>query len=135
MEIRSVIADGSASSGINKTSGGGLLLSGVNTYTGVTNVTAGLLLVQGGGSIASSSAVTVAAGTTLTFGSNTDTVAVNRVGDAAIITLTAGGNNDIGQPQLQRFRLRDADRAGGNGRRAGDCRRGAFVCFLESGGR
>lgn len=95
LEIRSVIADGTASSGVNKTSAGTILLSGSNIYTGVTNVTAGTLQISGGGSIASSSAVTVAAGTTITFGSNTDTVAVNRVGDAAIITLTAGGNNDV----------------------------------------
>ncbi|WP_265592577.1 autotransporter-associated beta strand repeat-containing protein [Verrucomicrobium sp. BvORR034] len=95
LEIRSVIADGTASSGVNKTSAGTILLSGSNTYTGVTNVTVGTLQISGGGSITSSSAVTVAAGTTLTFGSNTDTVAVNRVGDAAIITLTAGGNNDV----------------------------------------
>lgn len=95
LEIRSVLADGTASSGVNKTSAGTILLSGSNTYTGVTNVTAGTLQISGGGSIASSSAVTVAAGTTLTFGSNTDTVAVDRVGDAAIITLTAGGNNDV----------------------------------------
>ncbi len=48
--------------GFNKTGTGTLDVSGVNTYTGVTNVNAGTLLVSGNGSINTTSAINVAAG-------------------------------------------------------------------------
>jgi autotransporter-associated beta strand protein len=59
---------------ISKSDIGRQNLSGVNTYTGVTNVTAGILAISGSGSINSSSAVTVNGGTFL----QNSSVALNR---------------------------------------------------------
>ncbi len=58
--IGSIIADGTAT-GLNKIGGGTLELMAANTYTGATTVSAGTLRIGIGGSIASSSAVTLAA--------------------------------------------------------------------------
>jgi autotransporter-associated beta strand protein len=91
LTIQSVIADGSASSGLTKAGGGSLLLSGNSTYTGVTTNNGGTLYVQGNnGSIATSSALVINAATVTTIGAATDSVAVNRLGDTAAVTLTGG---------------------------------------------
>lgn len=90
LTIQSVIADGTASSDLIKGGGGSLLLSAANTYTGVTTVS-GALHVQGNSaSIASSSAVHIGAAAVANIGAAADTVAVNRLGDSAAITLTGG---------------------------------------------
>ncbi len=90
LTIRSVIADGSVPSDIIKGGGGSLLLSGANTYTGVTTV-AGTLYVQGGSaSIAASSALNVGAGAVANIGAAADTAVVDRLGDTASVTLTGG---------------------------------------------
>lgn len=50
---------------------GNVVLGGVNTYTGATNINAGTLEVRGSGSINSSSAINVAAGATFIYNSST----------------------------------------------------------------
>jgi autotransporter-associated beta strand protein len=91
LTIQSVIADGSASSGLTKAGGGSLLLSGNNTYTGVTTNNGGTLHVQGNSaSIAASIALVTNAATITNIGAAADTVAVNRLGDSAAITLDGG---------------------------------------------
>lgn len=93
LTIQSIIADGTAASGLTKAGGGTLLLSGSNTYTGATtiNASSGTLFVQGNSaSIDSSSALNINAASIATIGATTDTLAVNRLGDSAAITLTGG---------------------------------------------
>lgn len=90
LTIHSVIADGSAASDLVKGGGGSLLLSGTNTYTGATTI-AGTLHVQGNSaSIAGSSALNLGAAAVANIGAAADTVAVNRLGDTASVTLTGG---------------------------------------------
>ena len=60
-----IIADGAAGMTLAKTGAGTQVLSGVNTYSGATAVNNGTLLVNSPGSLASTSAVTVAAGAAL----------------------------------------------------------------------
>ena len=57
------VGNGNGSMALTKTGAGTQVLSGVNTYTGATNVNAGKLLING--STSTSSAVTVANGATL----------------------------------------------------------------------
>ncbi len=68
-EFSGVIQDGGDGAGIGgsltKEGTGALTLTGINTYTGKTDVNGGFLVVDGLGSIASSSGVTVNAGGTL----------------------------------------------------------------------
>ncbi|PJE53347.1 DUF4347 domain-containing protein, partial [Marinomonas sp. BSi20584] len=83
-------------SGITKVGSGTLALSGANTYTGATTVSAGKLLLQGGSAIADSGAVTINAGAELELRDNDE--AVGSVAGAGALTLnggslTAGGNN------------------------------------------
>jgi fibronectin-binding autotransporter adhesin len=60
LTIGGVIADGNGPGALTKTGAGTLILTGLNTYTGVTTVDAGTLIVNG--SIASSSGLRVAQG-------------------------------------------------------------------------
>lgn len=90
LTITSVIADGSVSSDLIKGGGGSLLLTGANTYSGVTTIS-GALHVQGNSaSIAGSSAMNIGAGAVANIGAAADSVVVNRLGDSAAITLTGG---------------------------------------------
>jgi autotransporter-associated beta strand protein len=85
-EVSGTIADGGSSGGTGgslvKVGSGTLILSGINTYSGPTTVTAGTLRVTG--SIAGSSGVTVNAGATL---GGTGIV----TGEVASTTINAGG--------------------------------------------
>jgi uncharacterized repeat protein (TIGR01451 family) len=84
---------------LTKTGTGTLLLSGVNSYTGATTVSAGTLRLGTTNSIGSATAVTVAAGATFDHGGFSDVIGslagagtVTSVA-AGAVTLTAGGNN------------------------------------------
>jgi autotransporter-associated beta strand protein len=84
---------------LTKADTGTLLLSGANTYTGATMVSAGPLNVGINNAIGSSSAVTVNSGATLNLNTYSDTVgsiagggSLN-LGTTNASTLTAGGNN------------------------------------------
>lgn len=59
-ETATIAATLAGSGGISKTQGGTLILTGGNTYTGATVIEAGTLALQGGGSIASSAALSFA---------------------------------------------------------------------------
>jgi hypothetical protein len=64
------------------------VLSGANTYTGATTVSAGILEVSGAsGALSATSAVNINGGTLLLSGS-----AANRINDAATISLGAAGS-------------------------------------------
>ncbi|MDD5199519.1 MAG: autotransporter-associated beta strand repeat-containing protein [Terrimicrobiaceae bacterium] len=75
----SAILAGGASATLTKTTSGTVTLSGANTYTGATTISAGTLAVNG----SLTSAVTVTAGTLQGIGSTTGTVTVgNSVGSS-----------------------------------------------------
>ncbi len=67
------IGDGGSAGGLVKAGTGTLILSGTNTYTGGTMVTAGLLQLSGGATLGSTSAATTVAGGTLDLGGSTQT--------------------------------------------------------------
>ncbi|MBI1207738.1 MAG: DUF4347 domain-containing protein [Azospirillum sp.] len=81
--------------GLTKLGAGSLVLSGTNTYTGATTVSAGRLELNGGAALSDQTAVTVASGATLfTEGSET----VGSLAGAGTVTLnggtlTVGGDN------------------------------------------
>jgi autotransporter-associated beta strand protein len=77
--------------GALKLSGGTEILTGTNTYQGLTSIDSGTLALSGNGSIASSSGVTVNGGATLDIsGSN----------GVSITTLTGNGNVNLGAQTL-----------------------------------
>jgi autotransporter-associated beta strand protein/probable HAF family extracellular repeat protein len=95
-----VIQDGNSATALTKVGSGTLMLSGVNTYSGATNINAGTL--QGGASNAFSpnSAVTIASGALLDLGGFNQTIAsvagagtVTNGGVSSPAALTAGGDN------------------------------------------
>lgn len=77
-----------------KIGAGELILSGTNSVTGPTTVTAGTLTAQGGAAIADVSAVTVATGATFNLASNETIGALSGAGNVTLNanTLSAGGN-------------------------------------------
>jgi fibronectin-binding autotransporter adhesin len=91
---------------VEKTNAGTQGLSGINTYTGSTRVTAGTLLISGGGSINNTSGITVEAGATFNHSSsvtNNRTVTLNGAGSASKAVLAGNGTfsgslvlNDLG---------------------------------------
>lgn len=80
--------------GIDKTGTGTLTLSGVNTYTGATTISAGELILEGGLAIADVSAVTVASGAQLTLNDSETIGSLAGAGDVELNanTLTTGGD-------------------------------------------
>jgi fibronectin-binding autotransporter adhesin len=104
--ISGAVVNGNAfNNGLIYSSSGTLTLSGANTYTGVTIVNGGTLELSGSGTIATSSALTLNAGTfdvggtsatvsgTLTLGAATTTIAGQ---SASIISSVAGGSFTLG---------------------------------------
>ncbi|MEP9380621.1 autotransporter-associated beta strand repeat-containing protein [Aquabacter sp. CN5-332] len=83
--------------GLTQAGSGTLRLSGVNTYTGITNVTAGTLLLSGGQAIADSGAVFVGQGGTLQLGASETFNALSGAGAVVLggnaLTLGANGGN------------------------------------------
>ena len=71
-----------------KQSTGTLTLSGANTYTGVTTISAGTLALGASNAIADTSSVSVAAGSTLALGGNSNTI--GRLTGAGAVSLGAG---------------------------------------------
>jgi uncharacterized repeat protein (TIGR01451 family) len=84
---------------LSKTGTGILSLSGANTYTGATTISAGTLRLGANNAIGPSSAVTVAAGATFDLNAFSDVIGslagggTVTSGAAGAVTLTAGGNN------------------------------------------
>jgi autotransporter-associated beta strand protein len=80
---------------LTKSGAGTLTLSGTNTYTGLTTISAGTLALSNGSALADTDAVSVSSGATLllnnseTIGSLTGAGAVN----LGVNTLTVGGDN------------------------------------------
>src|SRR5258706_9248088 len=92
-----VMEDGSGTVSLTKAGTGTLTLSGVNTYTGVTTISAGTLKNGAAGVIADTSAVVVTGTYDLnhfdeTIGSLAGAGLVTS-SSAGAVTLTAGGNN------------------------------------------
>ncbi len=112
-EIAGVIPDNTAAftTGVTKAGTGIWTLSGVNTYTGPTTVSAGnLVLSQGGGGtgVLNNTAITIASGATLSplagtsgyFAGNTATAA-----KGASVTLSAGGALNLADGTVNPFVL------------------------------
>ena len=84
---------------LNKTGTGTLVLGGVNTYSGATNITAGTLREGLSTAIPNTSAVTVSTGATYDLNSFSETIGSIAGGGtvtsnaAGALTLTAGGDN------------------------------------------
>ncbi len=87
--------DGGASAPLNKDGAGTLRLSGVNGYTGSTNINAGKLQVIGSNALANAGKVTVAAGATFELLAGTNETIGSLEGAGSVILggqrLTAGG--------------------------------------------
>jgi len=87
-----VIANGSGTVGVTMSGSSILTLTGSNTYTGATSITGGTLQVGNGGSIASTSSVSISSGATLAF-SRTDNYGGNltkAISGAGALTLNSG---------------------------------------------
>ena len=95
--VAGVITDGATAAGsLTKTGTGTLVLSGANTYTGVTNISAGTLRLGANSVLSDSTAVTVASGATLNLNNYSDTI--SSLAGAGVVTLGSGtltvGAND-----------------------------------------
>jgi len=91
--ISAALGDGSGPSALTKTTGGTVILSGANTYTGGTNVNAGTLALGVVNTLASTGAVTVGGGT-LDLAGNSNTVGVVTLSSGSIVN--SGGAATLG---------------------------------------
>ena len=93
-----VISEDAGGRPLEKIGSGTLILSGINTYTGLTTITGGTLQLNGGSAIADLGAVNVSALGTLKLGNASETIG-SLAGSAGSevnlqnYTLTTGGNN------------------------------------------
>ncbi|MGU3493872.1 autotransporter-associated beta strand repeat-containing protein [Xanthobacteraceae bacterium A53D] len=87
--------DISGTGGVTQSGGNTLTLSGTNTYSGATNVVSGTLIMNGGSAIGDLSAVTVAAGASLTSSAGETIGSLAGAGSVTVnaLPLTVGGNN------------------------------------------
>jgi autotransporter-associated beta strand protein len=87
MTVSSVIANGSATSGLTKAGAGTLALSGANTYSGGTTISGGTLIANADGTLGTGNVSLTAAGVTLTLQNG----AVNNyISDNASISIVTG---------------------------------------------
>ncbi len=99
--LSGIIADGAAGSTLTKIGDGTLILSGVNTYTGLTSVTAGVLNVQNASALGTiAGATTVAAGAQLQLEGGISIVgeqlSLNGDGGGTGALLNQAGDNEWG---------------------------------------
>ncbi len=76
--------------GLNKTGRGSLILTGTNSYAGITAIQAGEILLQDGGAITSSSSFTINNGGALTLQNTAAMKRSDRINSAASITMNGG---------------------------------------------
>jgi fibronectin-binding autotransporter adhesin len=81
--ISSIIQDNTTATGLTKTGGGSLTLTGANTYTGVTTVSGGTLLLNG-------ASETVKGNIVLGGGGRLGLGAANQIADTTVITYAVG---------------------------------------------
>ncbi|WP_253190612.1 autotransporter-associated beta strand repeat-containing protein [Sphingomonas sp. LM7] len=86
---------GTGSVQVDAGSGAQVTLSGTNSYSGATSITAGTLRASGGAAIGDTSAVSVASGTTLQLAASEAVGSLSGAGTTQIeaSTLTVGGDN------------------------------------------
>lgn len=84
--IGSIIQDNTSATGLTKTGGGALTLTGANTYTGVTTVSGGTLLLNG-------ASETVKGNIVLGGSARLGLGAANQIADTAVITFAAGATS------------------------------------------
>lgn len=86
LTIASVIQDNGSATGLVKSQGGLLILTGANTYTGVTTIT-------GGGLSLSGASETIKGNITIGNSGRVGLGADNQIADTSVITFVGGGSN------------------------------------------
>lgn len=102
-KISTIALELAGTQGLAKAGAGELMLTGVNSYSGITTVNAGTLTLQGnassggsspGGTILNSTGITISQGATLKLtNDNTNGNSANRIADGVAITLNGGTFN------------------------------------------
>ncbi|XHR27122.1 MAG: autotransporter-associated beta strand repeat-containing protein [Chthoniobacteraceae bacterium] len=91
--ISGVISNGSATTfALTKTGAGTWILTGANTYNGVTTINAGTLAFSGNGTLASTAGITLGLGATLTI-NNTAGIVSNRLNNQKVTISTGASGN------------------------------------------
>lgn len=85
--ISGIIADGDNGYTLEKTGSGKLILTGINTHVGATTIAAGSLALSGNGSIAASSGVSLANGTSFDISGVTDSASIQSLSGTGSVAL------------------------------------------------